>query len=87
MAFTNTDKNLLIATMERFIQDGVETSGAASLAALESEISGLRTSFGTNPTNVTPAQINAAYDKLKALRFPSLTTVSDVFTEAASVTP
>lgn len=85
MAFTNTDKNLLIATMERFIQDGVEACGAASLAALESEVAGLRTAFGTSPASVTAAQITAAYDKLKALRFPSLTTVSDVFTESASV--
>ena len=85
MAFTNTDKNLLIASMERFIQDGVESSGAASLAALETEVSGLRTAFGTAPESVTAAQINAAYDKLRALRFPSLTTVSDVFTEASAV--
>ena len=84
MAFTATDKNLLIATMERFIQDGVESSGAASLAALETEVSGLRTAFGTAPASVTPTQINAAYDKLRALRFPSLTTVSDVFTEAST---
>ncbi len=85
MAFTNTDKNLLIASMERFIQDGVETSGAVSLAALEAEIAGLRTAFGTSPASVTAAQINAAYDKLKNLRFPSLTTVSDVYSEAAAV--
>lgn len=85
MAFTTTDKNLLIASMERFIQDGVESSGAASLAALESEVAGLRTAFTTDPATVTAAQINAAYDKLKALRFPSLTTVSDVFTEASAI--
>lgn len=88
MAFTATDKNLLIASMERFIQDGVESCGAASLAALESEIAGLRTAFAADPTTVTAAQLNDAYTKLRALRFPTLTTVTDVFTEAAAlVTP
>lgn len=82
MALTATDKNLLIATMERFLQDGIEAAGVVSLAALEAEVAALRTAYGTSPATVTAAAIDGAADHLKALRFPTLTTISDVFTEA-----
>ena len=84
MALTATDKNLLIATMERYVQDGVEAAGVASLAALESSVAGLRTAYTTSPATVTAAQINDIATKLKALKFPTLVTISDVFTEATT---
>ena len=82
MALSNTDKNLLIATMERFLQDGCESAGVTNLAALETSVTGLRTAFTTDPATVTAAQIDTAADKLKALKFPTLTTIADVFAEA-----
>lgn len=84
MALTATDKNLLIATMERYIQDGVEAAGVASLAALETSVSGLRTAFDADPATVTAVQINDVATKLKALTFPTLTTIAAVFTEATT---
>lgn len=68
--------------MERFLQDGCESASVANLAALETAVSSLRTAFTTDPATVTAAQIDAAADKLKALKFPTLTTITDVFTEA-----
>lgn len=84
MALSTVDKNLLIATMERYIQDGVEAAGVASLAALESSVAGLRTAFTSDPATVTAAQINGVATQLKALTFPTLTTISAVFTEATT---
>ena len=70
--------------MERYIQDGIEAAGVASLAALESSVAGLRTAYTTNPATVTAAQINAVATQLKALTFPTLTTITSVFSEAST---
>lgn len=82
MAMTNTDKNLAIASMERVIQDACESAGIVSLAALETEVSGLRTAFDTDPATATDANIGAAANKLEALTFPSQDDVSAVIDEA-----
>ena len=84
MALTNTDKNLAIASMERSIADACEAAGVASLAAIETQVTGLRTAFATDPAAVTGAQIDAAATALGKLTFPSLSNISAVFTEAKS---
>ena len=82
MALTNTDKNLAIASMERSIADACEAAGVVSLAAVETQVSGLRTAFAADPATVTGAQIDAAATALGKLTFPSLSNISAVFTEA-----
>ena len=68
--------------MERSLADALESAGVASMAALESQISGLRTAFTIDPATVTGAQIDAAATALGKLVFPSLSNISAVFTEA-----
>ena len=82
MALTATDKNLAIASMERSVADALEAAGVASLSALETQITGLRTAYNTDPATVTGAQIDAAATSLGKLVFPSLSNISAVFTEA-----
>lgn len=84
MALTNTDKNLAIASMERSIADACEAAGVATLAAVESQVSALRTAYASDPATVTGAQIDAAATALGKLVFPSLSNISAVFTEAKS---
>ena len=82
MALTNTDKNLAIASMERAIADACEAAGVVSLAAVETQVSGLRTAYATDPATVTGTQIDTAATALGKLVFPSLSNISAVFTEA-----
>ena len=82
MALSNTDKNLAIAAMERSIADACEAAGVATLAAVETLVTGLRTAFTTDPATVTGTQIDAAATALGKLVFPSLSNISAVFTEA-----
>jgi hypothetical protein len=82
MAMTTIDKNLAIASLERVIQDAREAAGVASLAALETEVAGLRTAYTTDPATVTDAQIGATANKMSALTFPSMDDVSAVIDEA-----
>ena len=84
MALTNTDKNLAIAAMERSVADACEAAGVVSLAAVESQVSALRTAYAADPSTVTGAQIDAAAVALSKLVFPSLSNISPVFTEAKS---
>lgn len=82
MAMTVIDKNLAIGSMERVIQDALEAAGIASMAALETEVAGLRTAFASNPSTVTDAAIGAAVTKLQKLKLPSVDDVSGVIDEA-----
>ena len=68
--------------MERSIADACEAAGVVSLAAVETQVSGLRTAFAADPATVTGAQIDAAATALGKLTFPSLSNISAVFTEA-----
>jgi len=87
MAMTNTDKNLAIASMERVIQDACESAGVASLAAIETEVEGLRTAYDSDPSTVTDQQVGEAANKLEALTFPSTDDVSAVIDEAQDAVP
>lgn len=82
MALTTTDKNLLIAAMERSIADACEAAGVGSLAAVETQVSALRTAFVADPSTVTGAQIDAAATALGKLVFPATSNIAAVFTEA-----
>ena len=82
MAMTNVDKNVAIASMERVLQDAKEAAGIATLAALETEVAGLRTAFTTDPATATDAAIGAAATKLQKLKLPSVDDVSSVIDEA-----
>ena len=82
MAMTAVEKNVAIASMERSIEQAKENAGIATLAAMETEVSGLRTAFATDPGTVTDAQIATASQHLTALVFPNIDDVSAVFDEA-----
>ena len=68
--------------MDRSIADACEAAGVASLASIETQVSGLRTAYTADPATVTGAQIDAAATALGKLVFPSLSNISAVFTEA-----
>lgn len=87
MAMTTIDKNLAIASLERTLNDAKEAAGVASLAALETEVAGLRTAFTTDPATVTDAQIGATVNKVTKLAFPSVNDISSVVREATSAVP
>ena len=80
--FTSTDKNLLIASLERAIQDAKEAAGVATMAEVETAVTALRTAYDTDPATVTAAQIVAASEKVVNFSIPTLTTLTAVLNEA-----
>lgn len=82
MAMTAVEKNVAIASMERSIEQAKANAGIATLAAMETEVTGLRTAYDTDPATVTDAQVATAGQHLTALVFPSVDDVSAVFDEA-----
>ena len=82
MALSTQDKNVLIASIERSLTDGKKAAGVVTLAAIDTEVAGLRTKFAADPDTVTGAEIVAANDKLTKLVFPRTDTIAAVFTEA-----
>lgn len=82
MAMTSIEKNCAIASMERSIEQAKANAGIATLAALETEVSGLRTAYDADPATVTDAAIATAGQHLTNLVFPSVDDVSAVFDEA-----
>ena len=82
MALSTQDKNVLIASIERSLADGKEAAGVATLAAIDTEVAGLRTKFTADPETVTGAEITTTNDKLTKLVFPRTDSIAAVFTEA-----
>lgn len=84
MALSAIDKNLLISAMERGLGDAKEAAGVASLAALETEVTGLRTDYDADPATVTAAEIMAAYTKVSKFVIPTLASITAVISEATT---
>lgn len=82
MALNNYDKNLLIATMERSVNDAKEAAGITSLSEIETAVSNLRSAFESDPATVTAATIIAAATMITACTFPTLNNIRDVLREA-----
>lgn len=83
MAFTNAEKNLLVAALEKSLEDAQEGAGvSASLSEIETAIAALRTAYDTDPATCTAANIVAAIDMVQGCSFPSLSNHSAVITEA-----
>lgn len=84
MALNNYDKNLLIATMERSVNDAKEAAGITLLSEIETAVSDLRSAFESDPATVTAATIVAAATMITACTFPTLNNIRDVLREAES---
>lgn len=82
MALNNYDKNLLIATMERSLNDAKEAAGISALSEIETAVGALRTAYDSDPATVTAEAIVAAANKVTLCVFPSMTSIRTVLQEA-----
>jgi hypothetical protein len=82
MALNNYDKNLLIATMERSLNDAKEAADISALSDIETAVGALRTAYDSDPTTVTADAIVAAANKVMLCVFPSMTSIRTVLQEA-----
>lgn len=83
MAFTNSEKNLLVSALEKSLEDAQEGAGvSASLSEIETAIAALRTAYDTDPDTCTAVNIVAAIDMVQGCTFPSLSNQSSVISEA-----
>ena len=82
MALNNYDKNLLIATMERSVNDAKEASGIQALSEIETTVSALRTAMSADPETVTAVMLVEAATMITNCAFPALDSLRAVLREA-----
>lgn len=82
MALNNYDKNLLIATMERSLNDAKEAAGITALTEIETAVSALRTAYDADPATVSADDIVEASNMITLCVFPSMTSIRTVLQEA-----
>ena len=80
MAFTNIDKNLLIASLESALIYAQHSAGVSSLEALTTQIAALRSAFDADPANVTESMLESMIAKLQALEMPDPEKLSRLLT-------
>ncbi len=77
-------KNILIGILEDAVDQIKANAGMTNLGELETEIAALRTAFTADPDTATEANIDAAHDKLIALKVPDVDNMRQLWTQVDS---